>query len=745
MTSREQEIDGAGSKRKGDGIQQPESTAKRGAPRACLSCRGRKVRCDVTIQGSPCNNCRLDNLGCVLGKPRRAVASRTTDATSERSNNTEEFPVSLTFEGLGDDPGNVPSQANDSSVLPNAKSLDAPGASSMRLPLQSTGPYTQNLPPYIRPLPLHLKPVDTEYLTAKGSLLIPDDELQCELLRLYIQYVHPFMPILDLPVFLLSVARHDAKSRVSLLLFQAVMFAAVAYIDTDYCITRGYESRRSMRKDFFERVRLLYDLDAEPDRIARLQALLLMTYWYERVEDEKDTWHWTGIALSLAQVLGIHRNPDQLDISPKAKSGRKRIWWACYVRDRLLALGIRRPARIRPQAFNVPDITIEDLKMEPFDEAVLKFLGNPPIADSETQNGLMLCFVELTQLCVHIGDILLTQYSVLGNDVSRADETLTMMVVPKKSAQQMQDMEKCDLKLRGWMQKLDSPCRYKEARSRQERQQTKSQSILHLHQALMHMIYLTSTAILHRPQAQRSSDGSEENISTRRSADKIADAAGGITQVVYDLHQRNQLRFASTSAIPAILSAILIHLNDIASSRQDARYASIGQFYQCWQALQYLRDMYASADHVVWFVEAVIRRTRVHIPMLSLTSTAPRSNTKSQVKQSQSQRNTEGHVRISSTGDQRVEEASNSLITPVTIDSAPAAGTGSGCVAGVESSTGLQMFSGNVQGQFTSSIMVPMDPQNDPWTDFDAETNFLQALVHFDADPNFFPPTHLGP
>ncbi|EXL54433.1 hypothetical protein FOCG_05302 [Fusarium oxysporum f. sp. radicis-lycopersici 26381] len=620
-------------------------------------------------------------------------------------------------------------------------SADNSAAAPIQLPLAPPSNYPQTLPQYIRPLPSHLKPIDIEYLTGKGCLRIPDDELQCELFRLHILYVHPFMPVVDLPDFLLSVARRDGSSQVSLLLFQAIMFAAVVYIDPDYCTERGYENRKAMRKEFFEKVRLLYHLDAEPDRIARLQALLLMTYWYERADDEKDTWHWTGIALSQIHIMGIHRSPEQLDISIKAKRGRKRIWWSCYVRDRLLALGIRRPARIRPDTFNVPNLTVEDLEMGPFNDAVTSFLGNTQITDSATQKGLMLCFVELTKLCVHIGDILFSQYSVLSNDISKADEKITMMVIPKKSAQQMQDMDKCDLKLRGWIQNLESPCRYKADQYQQRPEILQSRSALYLHQALLYMIYLTSTAILHRPQAQRSGDSSEDNINTKRSADKIADAAGGITQVAYDLHQRDQLRFASTSAIPALLSAILIHLNDIGSSRHEARYASIGQFYQCWQAIQYLRDMYASADHVIWFLEAVIQRTHVNIPMLNLTSTSNLTSGQLVQKKQQARKGNavvEKGSQIPEAGGRMALNASNSLITPETIGTMPI-GTHTDGATGRESSTGLQMDGGSIDSQFF------IDPLNDPWTDFDAEANLLQALVHFDADPNLFPVTNIGP
>ncbi|KAI3571646.1 hypothetical protein IWW34DRAFT_767714 [Fusarium oxysporum f. sp. albedinis] len=44
---------------------QKAAKRRRRASRACLSCRRRKVRCDV-VQGSPCCNCKWDNIECVV-------------------------------------------------------------------------------------------------------------------------------------------------------------------------------------------------------------------------------------------------------------------------------------------------------------------------------------------------------------------------------------------------------------------------------------------------------------------------------------------------------------------------------------------------------------------------------------------------------------------------------------------------------------------------------------------------------
>ncbi|KAJ4181910.1 hypothetical protein NW767_013997 [Fusarium falciforme] len=65
--------DGRGQKRPpwDDESSANDRSSKRRASRACLSCRNRKVRCDVVKGGVPCTNCRLDRIDCVVTESNR--------------------------------------------------------------------------------------------------------------------------------------------------------------------------------------------------------------------------------------------------------------------------------------------------------------------------------------------------------------------------------------------------------------------------------------------------------------------------------------------------------------------------------------------------------------------------------------------------------------------------------------------------------------------------------------------------
>ena len=108
---------------------------------------------------------------------------------------------------------------------------------------------------------------------------------------------------------------------------------------------------------------MLYDFDYESDRVSLVQALLLLTYYYETPDDQKDTWHWMGVATSVAHTIGLHRNPENTNLDPKRAKLWKRIWWSTYMRDRLIALGMRRPTRIKTEDFDVPMLTLDDFEI----------------------------------------------------------------------------------------------------------------------------------------------------------------------------------------------------------------------------------------------------------------------------------------------------------------------------------------------------------------------------------------------
>lgn len=116
------------------------------------------------------------------------------------------------------------------------------------------------LPLFIKPLPAKIGPDEVSYLEKKGALNLPKSTLRSEIFRAYVEFVHPYMPLLDLHNFLMIVDHPDgSRGRVSLILFQAAMFAGSAFVDMQYLRAAGYATRKEARKDFFQKTRVSGD------------------------------------------------------------------------------------------------------------------------------------------------------------------------------------------------------------------------------------------------------------------------------------------------------------------------------------------------------------------------------------------------------------------------------------------------------------------------------------------------------
>jgi hypothetical protein len=95
-----------------------------------------------------------------------------------------------------------------------------------------------------------------QFLRFKNALDIPTITLRRALLDAYIAFVHPSMPVLDLPRVLDSILMSQDECRLSPLLLQAMMFAASAFVDTQALQAAGYRFRSDLRRDLFHKVKV---------------------------------------------------------------------------------------------------------------------------------------------------------------------------------------------------------------------------------------------------------------------------------------------------------------------------------------------------------------------------------------------------------------------------------------------------------------------------------------------------------
>lgn len=121
----------------------------------------------------------------------------------------------------------------------------------------SVGEAIPCLPPYISPLPTRLDKTVLQFLSSNGAFSVPSAEFRHICASRYLELQHPLFPLLDLHNLLTITQRgNDKCGTISLLLFNAVMCAALAFVENDHVIRAGYPSKRAARMSFFIRAKV---------------------------------------------------------------------------------------------------------------------------------------------------------------------------------------------------------------------------------------------------------------------------------------------------------------------------------------------------------------------------------------------------------------------------------------------------------------------------------------------------------
>ena len=469
------------------------------------------------------------------------------------------------------------------------------------------------LPAYIKPLPLRFGHDDITYLQNKGALAIPDQELRNELLRSYADYMHPFMPLLDFHKFVRIVDQNDGLQPVSLLLFQAVMFAGIATVEMRFLKAAGYSTRREARRAFFDKTRLLYDLDYEDDSIALIQALLLMTYWRESPNGRKETHHWIEIAVSLAHKIGLHRNPEESTaLEPWRRKLYKRIWWSAYMRDSQIALGTRRSTRMtrmKDVDFDVPMLQLTDFELDTLPDGPCCIPADCKVVrDTEKQRQLAVMCIEMAKLCMCISHILSVQYGVTSSKASTWTATILFAESLEPGDDQIQASAKA---LQEWKDRLPEAAQYVTPTPHDV---DSSNSCLVLNRAFLHTVYYAALSSLHWSQLLPSTgmlpSAARSNV-VDISREAVRLAATKITEIAGTLQNLDLVRYLPSPSITVLLHAIVIHLLDVLAPEEFLRRTSLQDFCKCMQIMAALRDMYAAADYSTAFLQAAIQRTEI--------------------------------------------------------------------------------------------------------------------------------------
>ncbi|PGH31773.1 hypothetical protein GX50_05439 [[Emmonsia] crescens] len=366
----------------------------------CLRCHEKKIKCDLQVNNSECESprcsrCEVAGYECRIRPSKRGAGNRVSirhasldDLDAADSLPLVSLPYDLTSSSTPSNQSQVQVKAepsvqrvapDDRMVTESTSSLFSGGITRQPLSYPSTPEGIRQPSAQFRTGSLAVKTHDSGqgqnalYSNESGLLQmldntatinqlnsnqpvlqpmdLPPPALQESFMDTYFQFCYTWCPILDN-----STLFSEQEESNSVLLNQALALL-------------GSRIQPSVLQHYppivyYNRAKALFHGNHESNPITCMKALLLFYWWGSAPNSPSlDTvWWWTGVAIRLAQQIGLHREPKPGQVMrPNETPGlRRRIWWTLFARERLTSICQGRPCIIDPSDCNVREPSLED-------------------------------------------------------------------------------------------------------------------------------------------------------------------------------------------------------------------------------------------------------------------------------------------------------------------------------------------------------------------------------------------------
>ncbi|KAL4071784.1 fungal-specific transcription factor domain-containing protein [Scleroderma citrinum] len=465
---------------------------------------------------------------------------------------------------------------------------------------------------------------------------LPDPSVQEHLLELYFTYVHASFPILhkgafweayrcmhkkDTPPPATEVGEHEDSRTSQSPLNQHLQHVSPLLLLTMFAIAARYSSMSPLPSrqsespsphplsstpmwtagdNYLSQAKTLLDCAYDSSRPCTVQALLLLGYRELGIGAMAQAWMYTGMAVRMAQDLGMHRAADgwvRVGVgrlfSDYELQERRRIWWGCVMLDVYVSTYIGRPLAIVGKDYNTnfPN-TDESDEMEPW---VTHTSLPPDINGHGYRSGIettvpvtghiVSCFIASAKLSTILARIIQSIYSVDTVSSRHAD------AVHLESA-----LDKWHLDLPEYLRfelRYDSKGNWKVPAG-------KSTPLPHA--LTLHMQYWCTTLLLHRPFIRQVYLGSKKKMDSASDEGRLASekdyelcvkAANHIASIVSFYCERYCLQRAPMFLCFYVFTAGIMHITSLSICLDDPQ-AQLG-LSRCMEALEDMEIVWPSA------------------------------------------------------------------------------------------------------------------------------------------------------
>jgi hypothetical protein len=173
---------------------------------------------------------------------------------------------------------------------------------------------------------------------------LPPANVATHFISLYFERIYPFHPI---PHRALFMDRLQKPMNNPFLILLNAIYALACKFSHDEAIRDLYGEKRSAGRIFYDRAKAILNECFDESSHTTVEALIIMSQFQHGSGENMSSWLLSGMAIRMAQDLGLHRDMSKSKDSNGAENeARKRVWWACFFNDTMSSAVMGRPLSI---------------------------------------------------------------------------------------------------------------------------------------------------------------------------------------------------------------------------------------------------------------------------------------------------------------------------------------------------------------------------------------------------------------
>ncbi|CAG8591345.1 13302_t:CDS:2 [Acaulospora morrowiae] len=399
------------------------------------------------------------------------------------------------------------------------------------------------------------------------TLELPPKELCDQLLDTFWTQVHPYMIFIDKQDFMEKYNSLEANYSYIILLY--AMFAIAAKYLDDPAVRANPEVPSTAGDEYFNRAKELLKDEFDNATLTTIQALILLA-GHQQGAKNSTMWLYIGLAIRLAQDMGLHRDSSKWNLDERQSEIRKRIWWACFLGDRLISAALGRPL-----AINDADCDVG--------LPVVGIIADDPAHSVEG-------FIQSIKIIAILGKVLSHIYGIKAKRTINGNYDSVLADL--------------DAELNEWHENLPVELKF-------DSKTTSFVGAAEKRRMFIHLVYYSSQILLHRPHIR----GPKSNAppSSIPSLTICTMAANNITHIIFRSMKDGTLKYTWNFSIYSFFTASTMHIINALSGDDRFREVAKQGLRMTLKCLEFLRPYWFATEKVQNVFNDLIKTRNINL------------------------------------------------------------------------------------------------------------------------------------